>query len=192
MDFLAGGDKKWTGISGRLERYCADPGGSPGIFAPLAMLLVRGFGSAADGAAFMPEDPMAKSKSRKPDTSQHARPKSKHGKSRDSGSRKTTSCKVTRPRTTTSTAVTIRRKSQSGTKQAQVIAMLRAPSGATIDAMMQKTGWQQHSVRGFLAAVIRKKLGLDLQSEATERGRVYRLNDRATSNSVDSKAKQAA
>lgn len=135
---------------------------------------------------------MAKSKSRKLDTPQPARLKSKHGKRRDFGSRKTTSCKMMRPRTATSTAVTIRRKSQPDTKQAQVIAMLRAPSGATIDAMMQVTGWQQHSVRGFLAAVIRKKFGLDLQSEATGSGRVYRLNDRAASNSVDSKAKQAA
>jgi hypothetical protein len=42
-------------------------------------------------------------------------------------------------------------------KRAQIIAMLHSPAGATIDAMMQATGWQQHSVRGFLAGVIRKK-----------------------------------
>jgi hypothetical protein len=66
-------------------------------------------------------------------------------------------------------------------KQAQVIAMLHAPAGATIDAMLQATGWQQHSVRGFLAGVIRKKLGLNLASEASENGRVYRIADQGAS-----------
>lgn len=61
-------------------------------------------------------------------------------------------------------------------KQARVIASLREPSGATIDAMMKATGWQQHSVRGFLAGVVRKKLRLDLVSEAGKSGRTYRIN----------------
>jgi hypothetical protein len=60
-------------------------------------------------------------------------------------------------------------------KQAQVIRMLRAPSGTTIVAMVTATGWQQHSVRGFLAGVVRKKLGLNLLSEAGDGGRVYRI-----------------
>jgi uncharacterized protein DUF3489 len=63
------------------------------------------------------------------------------------------------------------------TKHARIIAMLRKPSGATIAAVMAVIDWQQHSVRGFLAGVVRKKLGLNLVSEPTDKGRVYRIKD---------------
>jgi hypothetical protein len=66
-------------------------------------------------------------------------------------------------------------KQRADSKQAGVIALLRAPAGATIDAMAGATGWQSHSVRGFLAGVVRKKLGLKLISEAGDAGRVYRI-----------------
>lgn len=56
-----------------------------------------------------------------------------------------------------------------------MIAMLQSPSGATISAMMQETGWQQHSVRAFLAGVVRKKLELKLESSKVEENRVYRI-----------------
>src|ERR1700733_6512496 len=65
-----------------------------------------------------------------------------------------------------------------GTKYAHIVALLRTPAGATIAAMMAATEWQQHSVRGFLAGVIRKKLGLNLVSEESDDGRIYRIKDR--------------
>jgi hypothetical protein len=64
-------------------------------------------------------------------------------------------------------------------KKAHLIAMLRAPNGATINAMALAAKWQPHSVRGFLAGVVRKKLGLTLVSADGENGRIYRITDRS-------------
>jgi hypothetical protein len=62
-------------------------------------------------------------------------------------------------------------------KKSHIIAMLRAPGGATIEAMACAVGWQPHSVRGFLSGVVRKRLGLTLVSADGENGRVYRITD---------------
>ena len=78
-------------------------------------------------------------------------------------------------------------------KQARVIAMLQSSAGATLAAMMQETGWQQHSVRGFLAGVVRKKLKLPLGSQKVDGSRVYRIagGDNPTTGGSQSKRRSA-
>jgi Protein of unknown function (DUF3489) len=78
------------------------------------------------------------------------------------------------------------------TKHNRIVAMLRAPAGATIAAIVTATDWQPHSVRGFLAGVVRKKLGLNLVSEPTDKGRVYRIRDGKAPPAAADRAKQAA
>ena len=68
------------------------------------------------------------------------------------------------------------RTPREGTKQAKLIAMLRAPDGATIEEIAAALEWARHTRRGAMAGALRKKLGLEVTSEKVEdRGRVYKL-----------------
>lgn len=65
---------------------------------------------------------------------------------------------------------------RAGTKQAQIIAMLQRPEGATVAEMVEATGWLAHTVRGSISGALKKKLGLPITAEKVEgRGTVYRL-----------------
>ena len=83
-------------------------------------------------------------------------------------------------------------KANAVSKQSRVITMLQSPPGATIAAMMNATGWQQRSVRGFLAGVVRKKLKLKLASEKVDGTRIYRVDDGDNAKAGGRKAKRRA
>lgn len=62
-------------------------------------------------------------------------------------------------------------------KQDQVIALMRRAKGISLPDIVEVTGWQPHSVRGFVSAVIRKRLGLNVVAERTSRGVLrYRIS----------------
>lgn len=85
---------------------------------------------------------------------------------------------------------TIQIQTRSGTKQSMAIDMLRSLRGANIDALMKATGWQKHSVRGFLAGVVRKRLKLKLESTIVEGIRVYHVIDGASEGAAKAPAQR--
>ena|SRR3979409_2264066 len=114
-------------------------------------------------------------------------------KSRPKAATRSTARKTSKPKSRVRSApVSSKPATGPHTKHARIIAMLRTPAGATIASLVAATEWQQHSVRGFLAGVVRKKLGLNLVSEQTDKGRVYRIRDGKASSAAVDRSKQAA
>ena len=112
----------------------------------------------------------------------------------DAAKMATTLGSTNRPTKPIKTGLTQRRKEKASptSKQARVLAMLESPGGATIATLIQATGWQQHSIRGFLAGVVRKKLRLKLRSEKVDGNRVYRVDGSGNAASKSRPSRRAA
>lgn len=86
---------------------------------------------------------------------------------------------VTKAKTTAKRKPTSRLKAsaKAQSKQDRVLTMLRQKEGATVAVIVKSTGWQPHSVRGFFAGVVRKKLELNLTSKESDGKRIYRIDN---------------
>ena len=182
-----------TGICEEFERYCAafEARGKPRDLAPPVSTYAGLWQCGGWCRSHVTRDPMTKTKSKKSGKPRGARAESKRRICPAVGGNRG-SQPIAYPHPAASANIAADGPKRAHSKQARMIAMLGTPAGVTIDAMMQATGWQQHSVRGFLAGVIRKRLGLALLSEPGEGGRIYRISDQATSRVTKVKVGKAA
>lgn len=96
--------------------------------------------------------------------------------SRDVGTRRAAEPKATRNAKGRKKAATESQGAREGSKKAAILELLRKPDGATIKDLMAATGWQAHSVRGFISGAIVKKMGLTVESEKRSDGdRAYKI-----------------
>ena len=112
-------------------------------------------------------------------TSTSTSPKRAASKKRSAKSKAAARSKVTPDAATNATLNTDEAKVARVTRQERVLTLLGRTEGASIEEMMLATEWQQHSVRGFLAGTVKRKLGFPLTSSKTKDGaRRYRMEKR--------------
>ena len=100
----------------------------------------------------------------------------KAAQSRDVGTRRAAKKKATRKAKTQNKVATGSHGAREGSKTAIILDLIRRPKGATLEELMAAASWQAHSVRGFLSAVIGKKMGLKLKSSKRDDGkRLYQF-----------------
>lgn len=118
---------------------------------------------------------MISTKTAQPTDSSKSKPAKRH--QRRGAARKKAASPNLNKGATRRTTVGVSRKPRKDSKQQICLALLSRPEGATIEDLQKSTGWQPHSVRGFLAGAVKRKLGLALTSEKAEgQPRRYRIS----------------
>ena len=84
------------------------------------------------------------------------------------------------------------RSAKTPSKHDALLKLLRQEKGTTLDALVKSSGWQKHSVRGFLAGTVRKKLKLPLISEKIDGVRIYRIGSAKASKPAKKPARRSA
>ena len=84
------------------------------------------------------------------------------------------------------------RPAKAATKQDTILKLLRQEKGTTLDALIKTSGWQKHSIRGFLAGTVRKKLKLPLVSEKIDGVRIHRIGSAERSKPAKKSARRSA